>query len=61
MKDPVPLNNIQQKRDFDKHEYGEVKLVLWDINPPPEIPNVKAQQQSTIKINIWKDSIQLEI
>jgi hypothetical protein len=28
MKDPVPLNNIQQKRDFDKHEYGEVKLVL---------------------------------
>jgi hypothetical protein len=29
-------------------------LVLWDINPPPEIPNVKAQQQSTIKININK-------
>lgn len=66
MKDPVPLNNIQQKKetapntDFDKHEYGGVKLVLWDINPPPKIPNVKAQQQPTIKINIWKDSIQLE-
>ena len=55
MKDPNPLLTYNKKetatnKDFDKgswlrtgtHEYGGVKLVLLDINPPPEIPNVKA-------------------